>query len=54
MIASDDASVASKDDKIEDRQKEWRTKMKEEAKRSAQNQLRDWVVVKITEENSPS
>ena len=34
MIASDDASVASKDDKI-DRQKEWRTKMKEEAKRSA-------------------
>jgi hypothetical protein len=46
MIASDDASVASKDDKI-DRQKEWRTRMKEEAKRSAQNQLRDWVV-KIT------
>ena len=45
MIASDDASVAS-NDKI-DRQDEWRRKMKEEAKRSAQNQLRDWVV-KIT------
>ena len=45
MIASDDAPVAS-NDKI-DRQDEWRRKMKEEAKRSAQNQLRDWVV-KIT------
>jgi hypothetical protein len=39
MIASDDASVAS-NDKI-DRQNEWRRKMKEDAKRSAQNQLRD-------------
>jgi hypothetical protein len=45
MIADDDASVASKD-KI-DRQNEWRRKMKEDAKRSAQNQLRDWMA-KIT------
>ena len=47
MIASDDASVASKD-KI-DRQNEWRKKMKEDAKRSAQDQLRDWMasIVKL-------
>jgi hypothetical protein len=41
MIADDDASVASKD--MIDRQNQWRKKKKEEAKQSAQNQLRDWM-----------
>ena len=42
MIADDDASVASKD--MIERQNQWRKK-KEEAKRSAQNQLRDWMTM---------
>ena len=41
MIVDDDTSVASKD--MIERENQWRKKKKEEAKQSAQNQLRDWM-----------